>query len=330
MSFKAKKVLVTGAGGFIGSHLTERLIDLGTHVRAFVRYNSRNDWGLLESLTKDKLSEVEIVLGDLRDGEAVRQAADTVDIIFHLGSLIAIPYSYVHPRETIETNVMGTLNVMAAANKAGVERVVHTSTSEVYGTAQYVPIDERHPLQGQSPYSASKIAADKIAESFHRSFGLPVSTIRPFNTFGPRQSARAVIPTIITQALAPGTTMVLGSLRPTRDYTYVDDTVQGFIKVAESDHSVGETINIGSNFEISIGDIAKKVIDAIGVSKQISLDVNRVRPENSEVERLWCDNTKAKRLLEWEPRVSFEEGLSRTIQWISAHRHSYKTDLYNV
>ena len=330
MSLEAKKVLVTGAGGFIGSHLTERLIDLGTHVRAFVRYNSRNDWGLLESLTKDKLSEVEIVLGDLRDGEAVRQAADTVDIIFHLGSLIAIPYSYVHPRETIETNVMGTLNVMAAANKAGVERVVHTSTSEVYGTAQYVPIDERHPLQGQSPYSASKIAADKIAESFHRSFGLPVSTIRPFNTFGPRQSARAVIPTIITQALAPGTTMVLGSLRPTRDYTYVDDTVQGFIKVAESDHSVGETINIGSNFEISIGDIAKKVIDTIGVSKQISLDVNRVRPENSEVERLWCDNTKAKRLLEWEPRVSFEEGLSRTIQWISAHRHSYKADLYNV
>lgn len=330
MSLEAKKVLVTGAGGFIGSHLTERLIDLGTHVRAFVRYNSRNDWGLLDSLTKDKLSEVEIVLGDLRDGEAVRQAADTVDIIFHLGSLIAIPYSYVHPRETIETNVMGTLNVMAAANKAGVERVVHTSTSEVYGTAQYVPIDERHPLQGQSPYSASKIAADKIAESFHRSFGLPVSTIRPFNTFGPRQSARAVIPTIITQALAPGTTMVLGSLRPTRDYTYVDDTVQGFIKVAESDHSVGETINIGSNFEISIGDIAKKVIATIGVSKQISLDVNRVRPENSEVERLWCDNTKAKRLLEWEPRVSFEEGLSRTIQWISAHRHSYKTDLYNV
>ncbi len=330
MSFKAKKVLVTGAGGFIGSHLTERLTDLGAHVRAFVRYNSRNDWGLLESLTKDKLSEVEIVLGDLRDGEAVRQATDTVDIIFHLGSLIAIPYSYVHPRETIETNVMGTLNVMAAANKAGVERVVHTSTSEVYGTAQYVPIDERHPLQGQSPYSASKIAADKIAESFHRSFGLPVSTIRPFNTFGPRQSARAVIPTIITQALAPGTTMVLGSLRPTRDYTYVDDTVQGFIKVAESDHSVGETINIGSNFEISIGDIAKKVIDTIGVSKQISLDVKRVRPENSEVERLWCDNTKAKRLLEWEPRVSFEEGLSRTIQWISAHRHSYKTDLYNV
>jgi len=330
MSFEAKKVLVTGAGGFIGSHLTERLIDLGAHVRAFVRYNSRNDWGLLESLTKDKLSEVEIVLGDLRDGEAVRQAADTVDIIFHLGSLIAIPYSYVHPRETIETNVMGTLNVMAAANKAGVERVVHTSTSEVYGTAQYVPIDERHPLQGQSPYSASKIAADKIAESFHRSFGLPVSTIRPFNTFGPRQSARAVIPTIITQALAPGTTMVLGSLRPTRDYTYVDDTVQGFIKVAESDHSVGETINIGSNFEISIGDIAKKVIDTIGVSKQISLDVKRVRPENSEVERLWCDNTKAKRLLEWEPWVSFEEGLSRTIQWISAHRHSYKTDLYNV
>jgi NAD dependent epimerase/dehydratase len=330
MSWKDKTVLVTGAGGFIGSHLTERLVELGAHVRAFVRYNSRNDWGLLELLPKDKLKEVEVIAGDLRDDEAVIQAANGVNIIFHLGSLIAIPYSYVHPRETIETNVMGTLNVMAAANKGGVERVVHTSTSEVYGTAQYVPIDEQHPLQGQSPYSASKIAADKIAESFHRSFGLPVSTIRPFNTFGPRQSARAVIPTIISQALAPGPTMVLGSLRPTRDYTYVDDTVQGFIRVAESDRSGGETVNIGSNFEISIGDIAKKVIDTLGVSKEISLDVKRVRPENSEVERLWCDNSKAKRLLGWEPRVSFEEGLSRTIQWISAHRHLYKTDLYNV
>ena len=330
MSWKHRTVLVTGAGGFIGSHLTERLIELGAHVRAFVRYNSRNDWGLLELLPKDKLKEVETIAGDLRDGEAVRQASDGVNVIFHLGSLIAIPYSYVHPRETIETNIMGALNVMTAARREGIERIIHTSTSEVYGTARYVPIDEKHPLQGQSPYSASKIGADKIAESYHLSFGLPVSTIRPFNTFGPRQSARAVIPTIITQALVPGPSMVLGSLRPTRDYTYVGDTVEGFIRVAESEHSVGETINIGSNFEISIGDIAKKVIGKVGVTKEIGVDAKRVRPENSEVERLWCDNSKAKRLLGWEPRVSFDEGLSRTIQWISARGYLYKSDLYNI
>jgi NAD dependent epimerase/dehydratase len=330
MSWKAKTVLVTGAAGFIGSHLTERLIELGAHVKAFVRYNSRNDWGLLELLPNDKLKEVEIIAGDLRDGEAVTQAADKVNIAFHLGALIAIPYSYVHPRETIETNVMGALNVMTAAHKKGVDRIVHTSTSEVYGTAQYVPIDERHPLQGQSPYSASKIGADMIAESFHRSFGLPVSTIRPFNTFGPRQSARAIIPTIITQALAPGPRMVLGSLHPTRDYTYVDDAVDAFIRVAESERSVGEVINIGSNFEISIGDIASRVIATLSVTKEISVDPKRVRPEKSEVERLWCDNAKAKRLLGWQPGVTFEEGLSRTIQWISAHGHFYKTDAYNV
>jgi NAD dependent epimerase/dehydratase len=330
MSWKHRNVLVTGAGGFIGSHLTERLIELGAHVRAFVRYNSRNDWGLLELLPKDKLKEVETIAGDLRDGEAVRQASDGVNVIFHLGSLIAIPYSYVHPRETIETNIMGALNVMTAARREGIERIIHTSTSEVYGTARYVPIDEKHPLQGQSPYSASKIGADKIAESYHLSFGLPVSTIRPFNTFGPRQSARAVIPTIITQALAPGPAMVLGSLSPTRDYTYVGDTVEGFIRVAESEHSVGETINIGSNSEICIGDIAKKVMGKLGVNKEIRVDVKRVRPENSEVERLWCDNSKAKRLLGWEPRVSFDEGLSRTIQWISARGYFYKSDLYNI
>jgi len=330
MSWERTTVLVTGAGGFVGSHLTERLVELGARVKAFVRYNSRNDWGLLELLPTDRLKEVEIILGDLRDGDAIEGAVEGVKTIFHLGSLIAIPYSYVHPRETIETNVMGTVNVMTAARRSGIQRIVHTSTSEVYGTAKYVPIDEHHPLQGQSPYSASKIGADMVAESFYRSFSLPVSTIRPFNTFGPRQSARAVIPTIVTQALAASPKVFLGSLHPTRDYTYVDDVVDAFIKVAESEHSIGETVNIGSNFEISIGDIARKVITSVDRTKQICVDGKRLRPDKSEVERLWCDNSKAKRLLAWEPRVNFEEGLSRTIAWISAHRHLYKTDLYNV
>ena len=330
MSWERTTVLVTGAGGFVGSHLTERLVELGARVKAFVRYNSRNDWGLLELLPTDRLKEVEIILGDLRDGDAIEGAVAGVKTIFHLGSLIAIPYSYVHPRETIETNVMGTVNVMTAARRSGIQRIVHTSTSEVYGTARYVPIDEHHPLQGQSPYSASKIGADMVAESFYRSFSLPVSTIRPFNTFGPRQSARAVIPTIVTQALAASPRVFLGSLHPTRDYTYVDDVVDAFIKVAESEHSIGETVNIGSNFEISIGDIARKVIASVDPAKQVCADSKRLRPDKSEVERLWCDNSKAKRLLAWEPRVNFEEGLSRTIAWISAHRHLYKTDLYNV
>jgi dTDP-glucose 4,6-dehydratase len=330
MSWDTEAVLVTGAAGFVGSHLTERLVGLGARVKAFVRYNSRNDWGLLELLPKDRLKEVEVVPGDLRDGEAVRSAVGGVDFIFHLGSLIAIPYSYIHPRETIETNVMGTLNVMMAARISGVQRIVHTSTSEVYGTAQYVPIDEHHPLQGQSPYSASKIGADMIADSFHRSFSLPVSTIRPFNTYGPRQSARAVIPTIITQTLAPGPHVFLGSLHPTRDYTYVDDVVDGFMRVAESENSIGETVNIGSNFEISIGEIASKIIALLDPTKEIRVDGKRLRPDKSEVERLWCDNRKAKRLLGWEPKVKFEEGLSRTVQWISAHRHLYKTEIYNV
>jgi NAD dependent epimerase/dehydratase len=330
MVLRGKSFLVTGAGGFIGSHLTERLARLDAHVKAFVRYNSRNDWGLLDLLPDDVLAKVEIVPGDLRDSEAVSQAVEGVDTVLHLGSLIAIPYSYVHPRETIETNIMGALNIMTAARKHGVKRVIHTSTSEVYGTARYVPIDESHPLQAQSPYSASKIGADMIAESFRLSFGLPVSTIRPFNTFGPRQSARAVIPTIITQALASDSNILLGSLEPTRDYTYVDDLVEAFIRIAESEHSVGETINVGSNFEISIGDIASKVMALAGTSKQVRLDVKRVRPEKSEVERLWCDNSKAKRLLGWEPRISFDEGLSRTIEWISLHRHLYKTRLYNM
>jgi len=330
VQWNSKSILITGAGGFIGSHLVEELVERGARVRAFVRYNSRGDWGLLRLLSKQKLNVIEIISGDLRDYDAVRHSAQGTNIIFHLGSLIAIPYSYVHPRETIETNVMATLNVMTAARDVGVERVIHTSTSEVYGTARYVPINEDHPLQGQSPYSASKIGADMIAQSFNRSFDLPVVTIRPFNTFGPRQSARAVIPTIITQALSPVPQVSIGSTHPTRDYTYVNDTVNGFIKAAGASGVIGETINIGSGFEISIGDIAKKILEITGVKKPISQDLKRTRPIKSEVERLLCDNTKAKRLLGWEPGISFEEGLRKTIQWISANKELYKADLYNV
>ena len=328
MHLREKTVLVTGAGGFIGSHLTEHLVELGVNVKAFVRYNSRNDWGLLELLPKEKLNKIEVVMGDLKDADAVRQVVKGVDIIFHLGSLIAIPYSYIHPRETIETNILGTLNVLMAAKENGIEKLIHTSTSEVYGTARYVPIDEEHPLQGQSPYSASKIGADKIAESFYCAFDLPVAIIRPFNTYGPRQSARAVIPTIITQALTKEK-IFLGSLHPTRDYTYIKDVVEGFIKVAESSKSVGEVINIGSNFEISIGDLANKIISLAGKNAEIIADPARVRPQDSEVERLWCDNTKAKRLLGWEPKTSLDDGLKRTIEWISDNINLYKPELYN-
>jgi NAD dependent epimerase/dehydratase len=328
MNWNKKSILVTGAGGFIGSHLTEHLVDIGTNVKAFVRYNSRNDWGLLELLPKEKLEGIEVIIGDLKDADAVRHAAKDVDIIFHLGSLIAIPYSYIHPRETIETNILGTLNVLTAAKENSIEKFIHTSTSEVYGTAKYVPIDENHPLQGQSPYSASKIGADKIAESFYRSFDLPVAILRPFNTFGPRQSARAVIPTIITQALTKEK-IFLGSLHPTRDYTYVKDTVDGFIKVAESHKSVGEVINIGSNFETSIGDLANKIISLLGKTPEIITDSARVRPQDSEVERLWCDNTKAEKLLDWIPTISLEEGLKKTIEWILDNLTLYKPELYN-
>ena len=323
-----KKILVTGAGGFIGSHLTERLVELGANVNAFLRYNSRNDWGLLELLTKEKLDKIEVVMGDLKDADAVRHAAKDIDIIFHLGSLIAIPYSYIHPRETIETNIIGTLNVLMAAKEHEVEKIIHTSTSEVYGTAKYVPIDEKHPLQGQSPYSASKIGADKIAESFYRSYHLPLAIIRPFNTYGPRQSSRAVIPTIITQALTKGK-IFLGSLHPTRDYTYVKDTVEAFIKVAESPKSIGEVINIGANFEISIGTLAEKIISLIGKNVEIVSDSSRIRPPKSEVERLWCDNRKAMELLGWSPTTPLEEGLNKTVDWISDNIYLYKPELYN-
>jgi len=325
---KNKSILVTGAGGFIGSHLTEKLVKDGNEVKAFVRYNSRNDWGMLEQLSNEVLNSMEIINGDLRDPYAISNAVKDTEIVFHLGSLIAIPYSYVNPREVIETNTLGTLNVLNAAKENGIDKLVHTSTSEVYGSAQYVPIDEDHPLQGQSPYSASKIGADKIAESYFKSFELPVATIRSFNTYGPRQSARAVIPAIISQALMKDE-IHLGSLEPTRDYTYVLDTVRAFIKVAESTKSNGEVINVGSNFEVSIGELAETIFSLLDKNIEIITDSKRIRPKNSEVERLWCDNTKAKELLKWEPKISMEEGLENVILWIKNNPHLYKSGIYN-
>ena len=329
MKWNLAKVLITGAGGFIGSQLVEKLAGMGAGVVAFVRYNSRNDIGLLELLPERLQGKVKIIMGDLRDSNAVGEAIAGVDYIFHLGALIAIPYSYVHPQEVIDTNVLGTLNVLNSAKYYGVKKIIHTSTSEVYGTAQYVPIDEKHPLQGQSPYSASKIAADKIAESFYRSFGLPIATIRPFNTYGPRQSARAVIPTIITQVLT-GKTVILGNLDSTRDFTYVDDTVNGFIKVAESRFSTGEIINIGSGAEISIREITEKISKIAGKEVKIKIDNKRLRPEKSEVQRLLADNTKAKNILKWEPEVTLDEGLKRTVAWIKKNISKYKPAIYQI
>jgi dTDP-glucose 4,6-dehydratase len=329
MNWKNKKVLVTGAGGFIASHLVERLVSEGADVRAFVRYNSRNDLGMLKLISSDAFSKIEIIQGDLRDNEAVRNAVKGVDTVFHLGALIAIPYSYVNPREVIDVNIMGTLNVLMAARDFGTRRVVHTSTSEVYGTAQYVPIDEKHPLQGQSPYSASKIGADRIAESFYRSFETPVVTLRPFNTYGPRQSARAVIPTIITQALTRNE-VKLGSLDPSRDFTFVQDTAEGFLKVAEAEHVLGEEVNLGNDNAIRIGDLAHKIFEIIGKTPNISLDPQRIRPNKSEVMKLWASNQKAKSLIGWEPRISLDEGLVLTIEWISKHLDLYRPDEYTV
>ncbi len=329
MNWNNKKVMVTGAGGFIASHLLERLVSAGADVTAFVRYNSKNDFGFIEILPSSVRKNLKVVAGDLRDSDAVCDAVKGNDIIFHLAALIAIPYSYVHPREVVETNVMGTFNVLNAAKRLDVSKVVHTSTSEVYGTAITVPISEDHPLQGQSPYSASKIGADKIAESFYLSFGIPVATIRPFNTYGPRQSARAVIPAIISQALKANV-IKLGSLTPKRDLNYVSDTVEGFIKVAESKTSLGEVINIGSGREITIGELAGKIIDILGKDIKIVADKSRIRPKKSEVGRLLADNRKAKKLLGWTPKVSLEEGLKKTIEWIKDNQDHYKTDIYNV
>ena len=320
---------MTGAGGFIGSHLAERLVELGADVRVFVRYNSRNDLGLVEVLPESIQKALEVVRGDLKDPDAVRKAVKDRDIVFHLGALIAIPYSYVHPMDFVQTNVLGTTNVLSACLDHHPEKIIHTSTSEVYGTAQYTPINEEHPLQGQSPYSASKIGADKLAESYHRAFGLPVATLRPFNTFGPRQSARAVIPTIISQALSRGE-VKLGSLHPTRDLLYVKDTVQGFIKTAESKAAIGEVIGIGSGKEISVENLAARILQNLGKPANIIFDETRVRPGDSEVERLVCDHSKAQRLLQWEPMVSLDEGLKKTIEWIEAHLDHYKAALYNV
>jgi dTDP-glucose 4,6-dehydratase len=320
-------VLVTGAGGFIGSYLVERLLAEGAHVRAFVRYNGRGDVGHLSHLSHDP--RVEIVAGDLRDSHAVSESLRSVDIVFHLGALIAIPYSYVHPREVVETNVIGTLNVLMAAHEHKAARVVHTSTSEVYGTALRVPIDEDHPLQAQSPYSASKIGADKLAESFVRSFQVPVVTIRPFNTYGPRQSARAVIPTIISQALVRDE-VHLGDLTPTRDFTYVADTVDGFIRAATVQGVIGETINLGSDREISIGDLARLIIQLVGRSVELKTDPARIRPSTSEVRRLHADNRKAKGKLGWAPRTSFEDGLRQTIDWIRAHPEFFTPEYYAI
>lgn len=329
MNWNEKKVLVTGAGGFIGSHLTERLLAEGAQVRVFVRYNSRNDIGLLQLLAPEIRTQLEVVRGDLRDAEAVRGAVVGVDTIFHLGALIAIPYSYLHPQDVIETNVMGTLNVLTAARHSQVRRVVHTSTSEVYGTAQYVPIDENHPLQGQSPYSASKIGADKIAESYFRSFDVPVATLRPFNTYGPRQSARAIIPTIITQALTRQE-IHLGSLSPTRDFTFVSDTVAGFLAVATTDEAIGQEFNLGSGTTISVGELAHKIFALLGKEPRIISDAQRLRPLKSEVMKLHASNQKAFQLLGWQPQVSLEEGLTQTINWISEHLELYDPKNYSV
>lgn len=329
MNWQDKSVLVTGAGGFIGSHLTERLVREGARVRAFVRYNSRGDEGLLKLLPRDIYSALEVISGDLRDAEAVRAAMRGVGTIFHLGALIAIPYSYRHPREVIDTNIMGTLNVLMAARDLGTGRVVHTSSSEVYGTAQYAPINEQHPLQGQSPYSASKIGADKIAESFCRSFGVPVATLRPFNTYGPRQSARAVIPTIITQALTCDA-ICLGALSPLRDFTFVTDTVEGFLRAGWTSEAVGQEINIGAGDCISIGDLAHKIMALVGRELPITCQEERLRPEQSEVLRLHADAGKAHRLLGWAPRVSLDAGLARVIVWIREHIELYRPGQYEV
>lgn len=325
--WQGRRVLVTGAGGFIGSHLTERLVELGASVRALVRYTSSGNWGWLDhSPRKD---DIDVVLGDVQDFFSVRKAMHDREVVFHLAALIGIPYSYHAPQSYVHTNVEGTLNVLQAARELKTERIVCTSTSEVYGTAQYVPIDESHPLQGQSPYSASKIAADKLAESYFCSFDVPVAVVRPFNTYGPRQSARAVVPTIITQALAGGQ-IRLGSLSPTRDFTFVSDTVAGFVSTAANQQSVGQVMNFGNGAEISIADLASAIGRLLGKELTLVAEDDRVRPENSEVERLCADATKARTLLGWKPQVSLEDGLRQTIEWIEPNLKRYRVNEYSV
>lgn len=324
-----RQALVTGAGGFIASHLVEALVQAGARVRAFVRYNSRGDPGLLALLPPDIYSNIEIVAGDLRDLPALTAAMRGCSHVFHLGALISIPYSYLHPVEVVESNVIGTLNVLTAGRECAVERIVHTSTSEVYGTALRVPIDEDHPLQGQSPYSASKIGADKLAESFYRSFDLPVVTLRPFNTYGPRQSARAVIPTIVTQALT-GPVVRLGNLQTRRDLTYVADTVGGFLRVAQVPGIEGQTFNLGSGQEITIGDLAQEILSLIGRPVEILVEPSRLRPPKSEVQRLLSDNSRARERLGWKPKTSLTSGLRLTIDWITSHLDRYRPSQYQL
>jgi NAD dependent epimerase/dehydratase len=332
MELKRKKVLVTGADGFIGSHLVERLIEEGANVRAFVYYNSFNSWGWLDTLPKDQLTAIEIFAGDIRDPNGVRTAMKDIDVVFHLAALIAIPFSYHSPDSYIDTNVKGTLNIIQAAKDLGIERVLVTSTSEVYGTAQYIPIDENHPRQPQSPYSASKIGADCIAESFYKSFDLPLTIVRPFNTYGPRQSARAVIPTIIIQLLNGKTEIKLGDTNPTRDLLFVKDTVNGFIEIAQSEKLIGHDCNIATQSEISVGDLAQELINQINPSAYIISDEQRLRPEKSEVFRLYGSNSKIKEFTCWEQRYNLSSGLAETIDWFKSPHNlkQYKADIYNI
>jgi len=332
VDFKNKKVLVTGSDGFIGSHLVERLMKENCQVKAFVCYNSFNSWGWVDTFPEDKLKDIEIFAGDVRDPNGVRTAVKDMDIVFHLAALISIPFSYHSPDSYVDTNIKGTLNVLQACRDYNVERVIITSTSEVYGTAQYIPVDEKHPFQGQSPYSASKIGADKISESFHRSFGLPIVIARPFNTYGPRQSARAVIPTIITQLLAESEDIRLGSLNTTRDLSYVLDICNGFIALAKCDEAVGKEINIGSREEISIGKLANLIKELINPGAKIIFEEQRKRPDQSEVEQLVCDNSLIKSLTGWKPEIALREGLLMTIEWFRNRNNlnKYKSDIYNI
>lgn len=324
------KVLVTGADGFIGSHLTEMLVDNGFSVKALSQYNSFNNWGWLDDISC--IDKVEVLTGDVRDPHFCKRITKDVEIIYHLAALIAIPYSYIAPDSYVDTNIKGTLNICQAALENGVKRVVHTSTSEVYGTAQYVPIDEKHPLQPQSPYSATKMGADAIAMSFYNAFELPVTVARPFNTYGPRQSARAIIPSIITQIADGKKGISLGDVSPTRDFSYVEDTCRGFLALGDCGRAIGETVNIGSNFEISIADTLKIIKELMGSDVEFVLDEQRMRPEKSEVFRLWCDNSKIEKLTGFKPRFSIQEGLRQTIEWFSVKQNlkKYKSSIYNV
>ena len=324
------QVLVTGADGFIGSHLTEMLVKQGYQVKALSQYNSFNNWGWLEDI--NCLNQIELLTGDIRDPHYCKHIMHSIDMVFHLAALIAIPYSYVAPDSYVDTNIKGTLNICQAAKENGNVRLIHTSTSEVYGTAQYVPIDEKHPLQPQSPYSATKIAADAMAMSFYNAFELPVTVARPFNTYGPRQSARAVIPTIITQIASGMKEIKLGDVTPTRDFSYIEDTCRGFLAIAESEQTIGKTINIGSNFEISIVDTLNIIKELMNSDIEYIVEEQRIRPDKSEVFRLWCDNTKIKKLTGFKPQVDIQEGLQRTIDWFtdSQHLELYKADIYNV